>query len=105
MGTILLQFRHGLTPFNVTAHTLKLEKHCFFVETSNVSKTVYLDLKAAVMSRTNDWPRWLPQENADQLLPKWISDRLNGVPAKVVDFLVKVSGFFNLKAIFELIKK
>ena len=104
-GILLLQFRHGLLPFNVTVHTSGIEGDRLFVETSEASLTVYSELKDFVMSRGNDWPTWFPEKNADQILPLWITERMAALPAKGIDVLVKVTNVLNIKALVELIRR
>ncbi len=49
----------------------------------------------AVLSRGQDWPKWLPGHSADRLLPKWMTDSLISASIAVLDFATNISKYLH----------
>ncbi len=64
----------------------------------------YLELAQATRSRGKDWPKWLPDREADRILPPWLSRPLNVIRIGIFDFYAGFRKSFqlnNLTALWE----
>ena len=49
----------------------------------------------AVLSRGQDWPKWLPGHSADRPLPKWMTDSLVSVSIAALDFVTNINKYLH----------
>ena len=49
----------------------------------------------AVLSRGQDWPKWLPGHSADRPFPKWITDALISVSIAILDFVTNINKYLH----------
>ena len=55
----------------------------------------YRALATAALSRGPDWPKWLPDRDADQPLPAWITEKVVVSFMVMVDYITRFSQFAN----------
>lgn len=68
-----ISFFHELREFDFSANVMCCDNSLLNVRIAEIEWNRYLKTAAAILSRGQDWPMWLPDKNADHPLPPWIS--------------------------------
>lgn len=70
--TVGLSIFQGEREFAFLAQVLTNQGSMLRVSILDAAQKDYQRLGAAALSRDQNWPKWLPDRNADQLLPQWL---------------------------------
>ena len=74
----------------VVQQGLKLE-----VCIADTNQKDYQLFATTVLSRGQDWPKWLPGHSADRPFPKWITDSLISVSIAILDFVTNINKYLH----------
>jgi cellulose synthase (UDP-forming) len=82
---------HHFDEFVFQATVLSLENNVMSVEVDHESLDDYASFANLAFARDEDWPKWLPDQDADQLVPTWIFKVGNKVTLKLMALLHALS--------------
>ncbi|RJF92428.1 hypothetical protein D3871_27820 [Noviherbaspirillum saxi] len=85
-AAISLSLFQGHQEFIFLAQVVTQENNTLHVKIDDQMQQQYNALAAGVLSRGDDWPKWLAGRHADQLVPAWISKGLVSALTAVLDF-------------------
>ena len=74
----------------VVQQGLKLDVHI-----SDANQKDYQLFATTVLSRGQDWPKWLPGHSADRPFPKWMTDSVVSVSIAVLDFVTNMNKYLH----------
>lgn len=89
----------------LTVQTLRTEGLTTYVRLVDGQGAELNQLKDAVFSRGKDWPKWLPDREADHPLPAWLSRPLAAIPIKLLEFSMNLSKYLRLDSLTQLWKR
>ena len=109
--TFVLQFCHSGQPFNLTVRAdqqgriRSSDDMIISVKCCSESLEDMAAFKDLVMVRDANWPTWLANQNADRLLPAWLSKALEVAPVMIIDWMTSTFGFISLKKLLNVFRK
>jgi cellulose synthase (UDP-forming) len=83
----------------------RLTENIAYVSFSQDSIDMQRSLKDSVFSRGDDWPKWIPDRNADRPLPDWCYGFVASLPSKLIELTMNMTKIFQWGALRELWKK
>lgn len=90
MGTVVgLSIFRGDREFVFSARVVSNQDRILHVGIVDGAQNDYQRLGAAALSRDQNWPKWLPDRNADQPLPKWLTKPVISAFVKLLTFIEK----------------
>jgi cellulose synthase (UDP-forming) len=83
----------------------RLTENIAYVSFNQDSIDMQKSLKDSVFSRGDDWPKWIPDRNADRPLPDWCYGFVASLPSKLIELTMNMTKIFQWGALRELWKK
>jgi cellulose synthase (UDP-forming) len=83
----------------------RITENIAHVSLSEDSIGIRRSLNESVFSRSDDWPKWIPDRNADRPLPAWCYGFVETLPARLIEITMNMTKIFQWGALRELWKK
>lgn len=92
---VSLSIFHAHRELTLSATVLVQQDLRLDVYIADANQKDYQLFATSVLSRGQDWPKWLPGYSADRPLPKWITDSLISVSIAVLDFVTNINKYLH----------
>ena len=86
---------HGHREFVFSALIVAKYDKSLTVSVADSSDTDYQEFGISVLSRSPEWPKWLPSRDADHPLPQWVGGILYAVTIVIFDFLMNLGKYLR----------
>jgi cellulose synthase (UDP-forming) len=99
-----LSIFHNNQAFTLTVQAIRTEGSTTIVRPGPSQQAELSKLREAVFARGKDWPKWLPDREADHPLPLWLSNILAAIPGKFLDVSMNLSKYLRLNVLVQMWK-
>ena len=96
---------HNQRSYALSAQIVRVEGTKTLVQLTAPTTSDFEALRDTVLTRSSDWPMWLPARDADRPLPDWLSNAMSAMSVKILDGMVHFTKYLRRQAWAELWNK